>query len=318
MKKWIYAIIITFIIIILALYVCIPGKIAIQKSVVVNISQQAINRLLIEDSNWIKWWPGNDTTTTKKQGRQTVVFNGISYTITDKKYSSIILEIRNGYDSITTSSLNIVTVSKDQVKLEWEAQVITSTDPGKRLQRYLSAKKIENDMVTLLSQMNSFFADPVKVYGIDIRQEAVVDSTLLSTYDSIKGYPSVEFIYSLIGKLKDYTISQNARVTGNPMLNIYTKDSLIYLVKVALPIDKKLISSGKITYRWMLPGGKILVADVKGDTKTIDLAFKQVEFFVNDYNRHPPAIAFLSLVTDRLLEKDSTKWITRIYYPVME
>jgi hypothetical protein len=105
--------------------------------------------------------------------------------------------------------------------------------------------------------------------------------------------------------------------TGFPMLNIYKTDSVNYLTRVAIPVDKKLPSSGNISYKWMLGGGNILVTDVRGGPFSIDSAFQQLEYYVHDYNRTSPAIPFQSLVTDRSKVPDTTKWITRLYYPVM-
>ena len=67
----------------------------------------------------------------------------------------------------------------------------------------------------------------------------------------------------------------------------------------------------------MLPGGNILITEVKGGPEEIKKAYRQVELYISDFQRVAPAIPFESLVTDRRAEKDSTKWITRIYYPVM-
>ena len=317
MRKWILAILTGTLALIVSLYIFIPGKIAIQKSIVTNASQQAVSRLLFEDSCWKKWWSGNNITAIK-DSLPSFNYDGLNWTITDKKYSSILLAIREAKDTVCISSLNIIAVSKDSVQLNWQATISSPANPLKRLQQWLKAGKIKSDMKFLLNKTGAFFSKPANIYGIEIRQDRVVDSTLISTYDSVKGYPDVAFIYGLIDELKKYIVSQQATITGYPMLNIFTKDSSIYLVKVALPVDKKLPSSGKMAYKWMLPGGYILATDVRGDSKAIDQAFKQLEYFVNDNNRHAPAIPFLSLITDRLQEKDSSKWITRIYYPVMD
>jgi hypothetical protein len=67
----------------------------------------------------------------------------------------------------------------------------------------------------------------------------------------------------------------------------------------------------------MLGGGNILITEIKGGSASIDKAFKEMENYVSDYRRTPPAIPFQSLVTDRMKEPDTSKWITRIFYPVM-
>ena len=65
----------------------------------------------------------------------------------------------------------------------------------------------------------------------------------------------------------------------------------------------------------MLPG-TALTTEVKGGPAAIRTAFLQLENYITDYQREAPLIPFESLVTDRLHEKDTSRWITRIYYPV--
>jgi hypothetical protein len=64
-------------------------------------------------------------------------------------------------------------------------------------------------------------------------------------------------------------------------------------------------------------GGNMLVTEVKGGQIEVNKASVQLLNYISDYNRTAPAIPFESLVTDRRKEPDSSKWITRIYYPVM-
>lgn len=318
MKKWLTGILIVAIVMIALLYVLIPGNIVIKKAVTVNVAPLAISRILIENRNWNKGWPGDDSTIIKKDAGQSVYFNGNSYSVTDWKYRSIILAIHRDDDMIATASLNIIPISKDSVKLDWEAIMPASNNPFSRFNSYRESKQIENDVEKMLYKMASWFSKKTNVYKIEIRRESVKDTALLSTYHSGNGYPKPELIYSMIGQLKQYIASRQAVVTGYPMLNIYTKDSITYLTKVALPVDKRLPDSGTMTYKWMLPGGNILVSDVKGDQRAIDKAFEQIEYYLADYGLQSPAIPFLSLITDRMQEKDPSKWITRIYYPVMD
>ena len=91
-------------------------------------------------------------------------------------------------------------------------------------------------------------------------------------------------------------------------MNLYTKDGITYLVRVAIPVDKQLPASGNISYKWMLGGGNILITEVKGGHAEIKKAYDQTELYVADHNRVAPAIPFQSMITDRRQEKDSTKW----------
>jgi hypothetical protein len=84
-----------------------------------------------------------------------------------------------------------------------------------------------------------------------------------------------------------------------------------------MPLNKKLPGTDSISVKQMLKNGNILVTEVTGGKNTIEYALKQIEKYISDHQRSIVAIPFQSLETDRLTVTDSTKWITKIYYPVI-
>jgi hypothetical protein len=56
--------------------------------------------------------------------------------------------------------------------------------------------------------------------------------------------------------------------------------------------------------------------EVKGGFLTIDAAYKELQLFIEDYQRTSMAIPFESLITDRRIEQDTMKWISIICQPV--
>jgi hypothetical protein len=310
MKKWFLLIIVLLLILTVFVYLFIPNFVSISFSLPVNATRDGIYRNLQSKKNWNNWWPENNNKTNQ------FFYHGFQYSLDDRKVTSLIISIsKNNISAIT--SLDLISINKDSANLIWEGSVPTSYNPVKRLQKYFGAKQINKDIGLLLKNMRVFFSKPENIYGFTIWQEPVVDSILVSTFATSKGYPSTAFIYQLLDQLKDYIKNQSAKETGYPMLNINTEDSINYLTRVAIPIDKELKSSGNISYKRMLGRGKILVAEIKGGSESINKAFYQMKNYVSDYQRIAPAIPFLSLVTDRMKEPDSSKWITRIYYPVM-
>ncbi len=99
------------------------------------------------------------------------------------------------------------------------------------------------------------------------------------------------------------------------MLNIAMIDSNHIETTVAIPVNKEIKDNGSIRFKRMFPGN-ILTAEVKGGMNTVEEGFRQLNNYVSDHQLVPPAISFQSLVTDRLTEKDSLKWITKLYYPI--
>lgn len=313
MKIWLIIVLTILLFLIGSIYVFIPNNISINHSLFIKVNREGIYRNMIIEKNWSKWWPGNISYTNMKQN---LFYNNSLYSIDKKTFVSLLISITHGSLKANTS-FDLIAKNIDSVNLTWEGTVPTSEQPFKRLQIYLKAKQINNDIKTILKKIQDFFSKTENVYGYNIRHELVTDSILVSTYGISKNYPSTNLIYGLIDQLKIYTASRSAKETGFPMLNINTKDSINYLTRVAIPVNKKLPSSGNISYKWMLGGGNILVMDVKGGPSSIKNAFNQMENYVNDYQKVAPAIPFQSLITDRRQEPDTSKWVTRIYYPVM-
>jgi hypothetical protein len=103
--------------------------------------------------------------------------------------------------------------------------------------------------------------------------------------------------------------------TSFPMLNVTKTDSNVYKCMVALPINK--ITNGKngIFFVRMVPG-RFLTAELNGGLSSIRHGHEVMQLYFQDYKRTSMAIPFEYLVTDRLAEKDTSKWVTKLYYPV--
>jgi hypothetical protein len=314
MKKYIFGGLVTLLLFVFSSYLLVPNIISISNKLSVHTNTKSFYRGLFDKNKWGAWWPGEYTTKDKE-----VVFSykDTRYKFEDIKFSSLILSADNNTLKGTTS-LNYISAGTDSAELMWDARIPTSYNPLKRWQVYFTSKKLASQMNEIMGKASLFYSDPKNIYGIDIKKERVVDSLLMSTFSISKDvYPGVNEIYSLVDVLKKYIASNGAKETGAPMLNISTPDSISYTTRVAIPVDKRLPSSGNISFKWMLGGGNILTADVKGGNENINRALYQIDLYIEDYNRKPPAISFLSLITDRRKEPDSSKWITRIYYPVM-
>ncbi|HLL44934.1 MAG TPA: hypothetical protein VK369_17410 [Segetibacter sp.] len=89
-----------------------------------------------------------------------------------------------------------------------------------------------------------------------------------------------------------------------------------YETMVAIPVNRLLESNRQFVFKRMVPGN-ILVSEVNGGVFTVQEARRQMDNYVEDNELTSPAIPFESLITDRLKEKDTSKWITKLYYPIL-
>jgi effector-binding domain-containing protein len=309
MKKKLAIVFILISLVIASLYIFIPNIVTLKCDTTIPVSQKGLHRMLLDNKNIAKWWPGDIS-------NDSFFLNSFSYKISDNNVSLLPILIENKEVSIN-SSLLLISLQTGLVKLEWVGKTITSYNPIKRFFAYRRAKQVNDAMNIILQKMLVHFSKPEHIYGSDIQKVLVVDAILISTEGECKGYPSTAFIYSLINKLTDYANSEKVQITGYPMLNIQQTDSINYHIQVALPLEKTLASKGDILQKQMVKDGNILVAEVKGGIIQASAAFDQIIQYAKDYDKNMPAIPFYSLITDRSKETDSTKWITKVYCPVM-
>jgi len=86
---------------------------------------------------------------------------------------------------------------------------------------------------------------------------------------------------------------------------------------VGLSINSIIPETEKFRLKRMPVNGKMFIADVTGGHTSIQNAYDALKNYLLDAKRPSPAVPFELLLIDRRLNSDSTKWQTRIYYPVM-
>ena len=312
MRKWI-AIVVAFILILLLIYWIVPAQLEVHQNTIVAVKTTAFTRQIFDEQKW-QWWPG--TKANSKPTSAMFEYHGNSYTVLQKKLTSLVIEVSNEKDSILTE-LFFIPIQSDSIQLNWVGIQKTRLNPLNRVKKRSWIRGIDADMNFILEKIKSFYSDEDNVYGFHIEKTIVAYSNYMFTSLRTKTYPSTELIYESVEKLKHYIQMNNAQPTGFPMLNIYRNNDSSYITKLALPVNKQLKNSGDIQYRWMLKGGNILVTEVRGGPYKIERAFSEIQNYVQDHQRIAPAIPFQSLITDRRAEPDTNRWVTKIYWPVM-
>lgn len=312
MKKWIVISLFIIVAFILTAYVLLPGSIAMNRSSIINTTRSSLYRLLLSEKSIAQWWPGIIDSTAS--GKQFILHNR-SYKFIDNNIALLPVTITYGREVIH-SSLYLIQTDPDHVRLEWTATIPSNSNPFKKVSNYFDSKGISDDMDNIFSKMQSYFSDEKNIYGLNIAHQVIVDSTFIFTEKISSDFPSTEFIYDMIAKLRAYSKKFGVEETNYPILNISLVDSTNYLVKVALPVNKAVPYGGDIESKRMPVNVNILMAEVKGGQHTAGNAFEQLRLYISDHHLHIPGLPFFSLVTDRAKEADTTKWITRVYFPV--
>ena len=298
-----------------SVYIFIPGRLEMSKVDYAFCNINGASRTIHNPHTWWKWWP--DTDSLHHDGKTDSVwyyYNGYTYHLNEKLYDAIDVQIKNNRTTIE-SNIQIFKMNFDSVAIIWKCNLPSSMNPVTRILKYKQAEKIHDDMATILSGLVSFLDNKENIYGINLHVVMSKDSTMVATKSVTKEYPLTAEIYNLINSLKKYIKSNGATENNFPMLNVRKLEDTEFETMVAIPTNKQLKGNGKIFFSRYVPW-KVLTAEVHGGNSTVEEALHQMKVYMSDYQKTAMAIPFQSLVTDRMKEPDTLKWITNIYVPV--
>lgn len=308
MKKWLVSFAVVIVLMVISFYFFIPSRLVITNQLTVQCTEAATRRFLFNNAQWTRWWPA------EKNG-SSFTYKNDSYSLKAGYYNSAAVVI--GHDGkFIGSVLNVLSSGKNAVTITWQSDAGSYENPFSRVKQYIKANELKQNINDILNHLKTFLEKPENVYGVKIEQIIVRDTFLVSTQKTLPAYPATADVYALINQLQTYIKQQSGNETNPPMLHVLHEDSASYTVKVAIPVNKEIKGNSSIFFKEMVKGN-ILVAEVKGGPYTVSHAMDMLKTYVLDYQKTSPAIPFESLVTDRSAVTDTSKWITKIYYPVM-
>jgi hypothetical protein len=187
--------------------------------------------------------------------------------------------------------------------------------PFKRIQYYLFAKKIIHQLDLVLAAATAHYNYNKGVYGFDIVETKVKDSSLITIDQTLNDTPSIVQIYQMVNQLTTFINTQKGKVNGDPMVNITRIDENEVYLQVAIPLEKDIPVNDVFIIKKMVLGN-LLSVKVQGGQSKVNKAFEATKQYITDKQKTSPAIPFVIYNTNRLLEKDSNRWVSTINYPI--
>lgn len=308
MKRFLITVFVT-VLVIFTVGFFLPKEKTFTQTVNSPIPFDGISRVIVNKGLWKNWWPGkilNDSTVSFNEQNihiNTILLNGFRATIIDDdKNTQLDLQSIATYNAETSITLNTT--------------IYLSSNPFAKVFQYLSAGKTEKMTTDLFNRLKNTLSDVKKIYGFDIRMGKVPNSSYVSVKQDFDHYPDNKELYKMIDEVKAYIASESSKVVNAPILNIVKENNQSYSVMLALASDRDLPTKGKFMLKQMMLGN-IVVAEVTGGPAKIEKCRQAVQFYVNDYRKVSPAIAFERMISNRLTT-DSSRWVSTINYPVFQ
>jgi hypothetical protein len=187
--------------------------------------------------------------------------------------------------------------------------------PIARVQNYLFAKRIQGQLDLVLSAAGNYYNTVKGVYGFDIQETNVQDSSLITLDQVLMDTPTLVQVYDMIAQLEQQIASQNGKVKNDPMVNITRINEDEVFTQVAIPIEKDILVKPPFSLKKMVLG-KLLSVAVIGDAATVNSALIATKQYLGDKQKTSPAIPYVIYNTNRMKELDAQKWKSTINYPI--
>lgn len=298
MRKIIGLFLAIFVLSLAAVYVFIPSQISIKGSQIVYQPSTSVIRGMMQTAKWSEWMP-KDITLKATSSLVATIQADLNQ---DGIQVPVVFTIENG-----ENKNSIIGYETSMDNRQWS--------PIARVQYFIFAKKIQNNLNKVLIAAGNYYNDTKGIYGFEIVETKVKDTSLIAINQTLKDTPNLVQIYQMIDQLKSYINTQNGKTKGDPMVNITKLDKNEIYVQVAIPLERDIPAKDAFTIKKMVLGN-LLAVKVQGSQAKVNAAFEATMLYINDKQKSSPAIPFVIYNTNRLLEKDSSRWISTINYPI--
>ena len=282
----------------MAVYLLVPKLLVIKGSQVVNQSPPSVIRGMMQTAKWSEWMP--------KETTLSITGTMVATIQTELNLDAIKIPVE--FSIIDDTSTN--TIIGFETSME-----NNNLSPIARVQNYLFAKKIQGQLDLILSAAGNYYNSVKGVYGFDIQEISVQDSSLIALDQVLTDSPTLVQVYDMIAQLEQHIASQNGKAKNAPMVNITRINEDEVFTQVAIPIEKDIQVKPPFSLKKMVLG-KLLSVSVMGDAATVNSALIAAKQYLGDKQKTSPAIPYVIYNTNRLKEPDAQKWKSTINYPV--
>ena len=309
MKKLIAGITILAALFFMAIYIFIPSTLTVSNIVYCKATQPGTYRMLISNAKWQQWWIDKNAST-----QNNFIYKGDKYSLSNFYDNGVGINIQYRNKTIN-SELRVLELVYDSVGIQWKFLIQTGLNPFKKISNYKKAVALKENTKDILNHFKNFVEQDENIYGITIKLSSIEHIFMITTKKFYQHDPSTEEVYYNINFLKRFAATHNLKQDYYPMMNVIKNNDSSYRLMVALPVNKETNFTGNIHSVRMVQGN-FMVTEVKGGYATINNALNEMQLYFNDYEKTAMAIPFQYIITDRMNEPDTTKWITKIYAPV--
>lgn len=251
-------------------------------------------------------------TAEKKPDQLPELLKTTSFTITEISYPHFIIQskVQEGKGILEI----IPTQNIDSTILEWEWMISTGYNPISRLRIFFNTQQLKDSISQYTKNLAFYASQTENTYGLKIESANIQDTLIATVSNELISKPTTVMICELIERLQQELYKSALKNTGTIMLS-HRYEGGRYIVMAGSPILERPPSPSTLKIKKINPS-KLLFGIVQGGPSSIQQGYMNLKRYIMDRNIEEAAISYEIPLTNRCTEKDTSKWRTKICYPV--
>jgi effector-binding domain-containing protein len=308
----------------------LPRKIHVERAISVKSPVQVIFDQVNVLENWKQWSPWNKLDTAMKISYEGKSGKGASYswqssiksvgsgtiTITECKPGEFLALEMDFRDRGKASSYFRFETSSDSVRVSWGFDNDLGINPFMRyfggMMKNMIGKSYIEGLTSLKTTSEKLYKEST---GLNIHIGQVQSGKYIALSAKCKMSSFSNKISEMFQSIMDYIPTKKIQMSGLPIViyHAYSKEDVEF--ETAVPFTGELKSEGKFKVI-SLPEGNAVIADYHGSYWNIEPAYDEIQKWIKINGKVVSGSNWEEYVTDPTVEKDTARWLTKIYFPV--
>ena len=326
----------SLIILIIVTSIFLPAKVHVERSMEMKAKPQTVFGFINDLKEWEQWSPFIAMDTVAK-----IIYSknaegvGAWYTWSGKEsgegkltviqstpFSFIQCEMDFGPMGIANGSFKIDSIAKG-VKVTW---ILDSEGKGVAWYFYVISKYMNLIMdkalgnefekgLNKIKQLAEAVPQKEMVAGFDVEEKVLPSIAILSIRETVTNSEIGMKIGQNYMKIGKYMAEEGIKETNSPLIILHKMEVEKSEIEFAIPVDSSAKSKGKILFS-ELPSTHAIVIKYFGAYDKTSPVYEAANTYILNKGKKISGPIREVYVTDPGIEKDTTKWLTEIIFPV--
>jgi effector-binding domain-containing protein len=305
----------------------LPSSAKMEESIVINKPASLVFKQVNNYKNWEPWSPFQaadpgmiNTYEGPEQGlgatmRWTSSKNGDGYMTTTESipYKKVVATLDFGMPG--TTNIFLLEEQQSATKVTWGVEIEKLPYPAGRYIGLMisgSMKDVFIDGLEKLKEVTEAMPDPPALKIVDMPAKAVI-----SVIDSCNWSDIGTKMGEMFGELMAAQEKAKVAQTGAPISMYHKWDEVkqFAVFENCIPVSGEVTPKGRVQYK-VLPAGRAVLGTHFGAYDKTMYMYVAMDEYVKDFGLEEIGGPIEEYVTDPMMEPDTAKWQTNIYFPV--